>query len=60
MTVELGVVISIVSVAIAVASFLFGRKKENKTDGFELGQFMRRDKIRDKIYKRYDRRFKSR
>ena len=40
MTVELGVVISIASLGIAFASFFFNRKKENKTDGFELGQFM--------------------
>lgn len=40
MTVELGVIISIASLGIAIGSFLFNRKKENKTDGFELGQFM--------------------
>jgi len=40
MNVEVGLIISIVSIAIATASFLFNRKKENKTDGFELGQFM--------------------
>ena len=40
MTVEVGLIISIISISIAIASFLLGRKKENKTDGFELGQFM--------------------
>ena len=40
MNVEVGLIISIVSITIAIASFMFGRKKENKTDGFELGQFM--------------------
>lgn len=40
MTVEIGAIISITSLAIAIASFLFARKKENKTDGFELGKFM--------------------
>lgn len=39
MTVEIGAVISVVSLFIAVASFAFSRKKENKTDGFEMGSF---------------------
>lgn len=39
MTIEIALVFSAVSVAIAVAGFLFARKKENKTDGFEMGSF---------------------
>lgn len=39
MTVELGVIISLISVILAVTSFVFARKKENKTDGFEMGSF---------------------
>ena len=39
MTVELGVIISLISVILAVTSFEFTRKKENKTDGFEMGSF---------------------
>ena len=40
MTVELGIIISIASLGIAFSSFMFARKKENKTDGFDLGQFV--------------------
>ena len=40
MTVEVGFIISIASLGIAFSSFMFARKKENKTDGFDLGQFV--------------------
>lgn len=39
MTVEIGVIISVISAVLAIASFAFARKKENKTDGFEMGSF---------------------
>ena len=40
MTVEVGAVLSVISVIVAVASFIMNSKKTNKTDGFELGKFM--------------------
>ena len=39
MTIGLDTVFSVASLGLATASFLFARKKDNKTDGFELGQF---------------------
>ena len=39
MTVEIGVILSVISAVLAIASFAFARKKENKTDGFEMGSF---------------------
>ena len=40
MTLDIGVVLSIISVIVAVSSLLMNNKKTNKTDGFELGKFM--------------------
>lgn len=40
MAVEIGVVLSVISCVIAVTSFALNNKKTNKTDGFELGNFM--------------------
>lgn len=40
MTIELGVGLSVISVLVAIASFAMNSKKNNKTDGFELGKFM--------------------
>ena len=40
MTVELGVIISVVSVGVAILSLVMNGKKANKNDGFELGNFM--------------------
>lgn len=39
MTIEVALVFSFISLCVGILSFLFARKKENKTDGFEMGSF---------------------
>lgn len=40
MTVELGIIISLVGCIIGIVSFIIGQKKSSKDDGLELGTFM--------------------
>lgn len=40
MAVEISVVVSIISAIVAIVSLIANTKKSNKTDGFELGNFM--------------------
>ena len=58
MTVEVGFIISIVSVSIAVASFFVNRIKDNKTNGYTMGRIEEKlenmDKKLDEICKKYD------
>ena len=43
MTIEVGIIISLVSIIITAASFIISQKKTSKDDGMSLGKFMRRD-----------------
>ena len=47
MTVEIGIIVSLVGCIIAIVSFIIGQKKSSKDDGLSLGKFMRRDKSRN-------------
>ena len=47
MTIEVGIIISLIGCIIAVVSFIIGQKKSGKEDGLSLGEFMRRDKSRN-------------
>lgn len=40
MTVELGIIISLIGCIIGIVSFIIGQKKSSKDDGMELGKFM--------------------
>lgn len=40
MQIEIGTVLSVLAGIVAVSSFVMSFKKNNKTDGFELGKFM--------------------
>jgi len=40
MTVELGIILSLIGCIVAVAGFYIGQKKSSKDDGIELGTFM--------------------
>ena len=40
MTIEIGIIISLIGCIIAVVSFIIGQKKSGKDDGLELGNFM--------------------
>jgi hypothetical protein len=40
MTVEIGIIVSLVGCIIAIVSFIIGQKKSGKDDGLELGNFM--------------------
>lgn len=41
MTIELGIIISLVGCIIGIISFIIGQKKAGKDDGLSLGEFMR-------------------
>lgn len=43
MTIELGVIIALISCIIGIVSFIIGQKKTSKDDGLTLGEFMRAD-----------------
>lgn len=60
MTVELGIIISLIGCIIGVVSFVLGQKKAGKDDGMELGEFMGMIKTEIANIKRYDRRIKKR
>jgi len=40
MTIEIGIIISLIGCLIGVVSFIIGQKKSSKDDGLELGTFM--------------------
>ena len=40
MTIELGIIISLVGCIIGIVSFIIGQKKSSKDDGMSLGAFM--------------------
>ena len=40
MTIEVGIIISLIGCIIAVVSFILGQKRSSKDDGLELGSFM--------------------
>jgi len=40
MSIEIGIIISLVGCIIAVISFILGQKKSGRDDGIELGTFM--------------------
>ena len=50
MTIEVGIIISLIGCIIAVVSFILGQKKSGKDDGMELGTFMRRNTHRNSKY----------
>ena len=58
MTIEVGIIISLIGCIIAVVSFIIGQKKAGKDDGLELGEFMGMIKTEIANIKRYDRRIK--
>ena len=60
MTVELGIIISLIGCIIGIVSFIIGQKKAGKDDGMELGTFIRRNKNRNSQYKIYDNGIKKR
>ena len=54
MTIEIGIIISLIGCLIGVVSFIIGQRKSGKDDGMELRDIHRRDKGRVKQYKRND------
>lgn len=58
MTVEVGFIISIVSISIAVAGFFINRKKDNKMDGYTMGRIEEKlenmNKKLDDLCSKYD------
>ena len=40
MTIEIGIIISLIGCIIGIVSFIIGQKKSSKDDGMELGTFM--------------------
>ena len=40
MTIEIGIIISLIGCIIGIVSFIIGQKKAGKDDGLELGNFM--------------------
>lgn len=40
MTIEIGIIISLISILITAASFIIAQKKSGKDDGMKLGTFM--------------------
>lgn len=44
MTVELGIIVSLIGCILGVVGFVIGQKKSGKDDGLSLGTFMRRNK----------------
>ena len=47
MTIEIGIIISLIGCIIGVVSFIIGQKKSGKDDGLQMGKFMRRNKGRN-------------
>jgi hypothetical protein len=47
MTIEIGIIISLIGCLVGVVSFILGQKKSSKDDGLSLGKFMRGDKGRN-------------
>ena len=54
MTIEIGIIISLIGCIIAVVSFIIGQKKSGKDDGMTLRSIYRRNENRNSINKRYD------
>lgn len=47
MTIEIGIIISLIGCLIGVVSFIIGQRKSGKDDGLQMGKFMRRNKGRN-------------
>ena len=56
MTIEIGIIISLIGCIIAVVSFIIGQKKSGKDDGLQMGEFMGMIKTEIANIKRNDRR----
>ena len=56
MTVEIGIIFSLIACIIGVAGFIVGQKKSSKDDGLSLGEFMRWNKNWNSKHKRHDKR----
>lgn len=56
MTIEIGIIISLIGCIIAVVSFIIGQKKSGKDDGLQMGEFMGMIKTEIANIKRHDRR----
>ena len=59
MTVEIGIIISLICCILTVVGFIIGQKKASKDDGFDLGKFMRRNKRKNSKHRKYDNRIKK-
>ena len=59
MTIEIGIIISLVSIIITATSFIIAQKKSGKDDGMKLGEFMGMIKTEISNIKRDDRRIKK-
>ena len=40
MTIEIGIIISLIGCIIGIVSFIIGQKKAGKDDGLQMGEFM--------------------
>lgn len=60
MTIEIGIIISLIGCIIGIVSFIIGQRKSGKDDGMTLGQFIRRNENRNCFNKRNDKRIKER
>lgn len=60
MTVEIGIIISLITCMIGIVSFILGQKKSSKDDGLSMGKFMGEIKTEIANIKRNDRRIKKR
>lgn len=56
MTIEIGIIISLIGCIIGIVSFIIGQKKSGKDDGMSLRFFYGRNESRDSINKRNDKR----
>lgn len=59
MTIEIGIILSLITCLVAVISFIIGQKKAGKDDGMQMGEFMGMIKTEIANIKRYDRRIKK-
>jgi len=54
MTVELGIIVTLVTAIIGIISFVIGQKKSSKDDGMTLRSIYRRNEDRNSLNKKYD------
>ena len=47
MTIEIGIITTLITTIIGIVGFVIGQRKSGKDDGLQMGKFMRRNKGRN-------------